>query len=80
MAGGLFVFSRFFGGGPMLERIGSSVASSMKSFAGPGGERSSLLRASVPAQVVTQNVAADRFRGMGGSAGGAGGAAKFGAM
>lgn len=69
LAGGLYVFATFFGGGPLLSSIGSSISVSAgsvaKSMGISGGERASLLRAPGTPTIVTQNAAADRFRGMG---------------
>ena len=69
LAGGLYVFATYFGGGPMLSSIGSSISVSASSVAKSigisSGERASLLRAPGTPTIVTQNVAADRFRGMG---------------
>ena len=63
LAGGLFVFARFFGGGPALAALADSVGKGLGG--GARGERASLLRVAAPRGAVSQNAAAERFRGLG---------------
>ncbi len=60
LAGGLFVFARFFGGGPALAALADSVGKGLGG--GARGERASLLRVAAPRGAMSQNAAAERFR------------------